>query len=274
MPRKLRFLPAKCLLMAFALIYFAPILLIACGSVMPEGQLQELFGSFSLWGLIPSPVTLKGYDQLLIAQTAYLKTFWNSALLCAVIVAGQCALSAAVSFAIWRRCLPGGGLVLAVCAFVMLLPFQVTMLPNYIQIRRLGLYNTLWALILPGVFSPLGVFLTYQFMKDMPQEIVEAALMDTSSPARILLYIVTPNVAKALGALALITFAENWNLVEQPLIFIKDAWKYPLSLTLSQAEGEMNGIFAGAVVYMLPIYFLFRMFGDSLLDGLERIGTR
>lgn len=253
-------------------VFFLPVLLILCGSLMTEGELVRIYEQAApFFRLIPGPFTLEGYYRLLFANTAYLSAFWNSALLCVVTVTGQCAVSLIVGFALWRECLPGCRLLRYVYVFVMLLPFQVTMLPNYIQIRQMGLYNSIWALILPGVFSPLGVFLVCQFMKSVPQEIVDAALLETASPIRMLFYIIAPNVSHALLALSLITFAEVWNMVEQPLIFLKDTWRYPLSLALSQQSGSLSLAFAGAVIYMLPICFLFRIFRDSLLAGIEGV---
>lgn len=252
-----------------AALFFLPVLLIACGSVSPARELSALEESGALLPLIPEGVTLEHYYRLLIGGTAYLSTFWNSMWICLLLVGGQCAVSLVISFALWQGALPLRGVIRRVYAFLMLMPFQVTMLPNYILIRRLGLYNSSWALILPGVFSPLGVFLLDQFMRGMPQELIDAAVLDTSSPVRVLLYIVAPTVSHALGALALIAFAEGWNMVEQPLIFLKDAWRYPLSLLLNQQSGSLASTLAGAVVYMLPIYFLFRLFKDSLLTGVE-----
>ena len=182
-------------------VFFLPVLLILSGSLMTDGELHRIYEQADpFFRLIPGSVTPEGYYRLLFANTAYLSAFWNSALLCVITVTGQCAVSLIVGFALWRECLPGCRLLHYVYMFVMLLP-------NYIQIRQLGLYNSSWALILPGIFSPLGVFLIYQFMKNVPQEIVDA------------------NVSHALLALALITFAEVWNMVEQPLIFLKDTWR-------------------------------------------------
>lgn len=267
--RRKRRICARLLLLLCAAAYFLPVLLIVCGSLTDAKELAARASAGLLPRLIPGQATLEHYGRLLIEGTAYLTAFWNSLGVCTLIAAGQCVFSLVVAFALRQGALPLQGLIHRACVFLMLMPFQVTMLPNYILIRRLGLYNSVWALILPGVFSPLGVFLLYQFLRGMPQEVLDAALLDTSSPVQVLLYVAAPQVAHALGALALIAFAEAWNMVEQPLVFLKDEWRYPLSLLLNRQGGSLAATFAGAAVYMLPIYFLFRLFRESLLSGVE-----
>lgn len=258
-----------------ACLFTLPIILVFCGSFMSQTELKSIYEKADAFvRLIPSPVSTESYYRLLFSNDAYLAAFWNSVLIAVYTVAGQCAVSLVVGFALWQKSIPGSKLMKAVYAFVMLLPFQVTMLPNYMQIRQIGLYNSPWALVLPGMFAPLGVFLMIQFMQGLSNEIIEASLLDTSSPVQVLVYIVGPNVLPAVWALALITFAESWNMVEQPLIMLKDAWRYPLSLRLNQQGEDLAITFAGAVLFMTPVYFLYQMFKDSLLAGIERVGLK
>jgi len=139
------------------------------------------------------------------------------------------------------------------------------------MMKQLRLYNTNWALILPGVFAPFGVFLLTQFMRGMPDDVVEAAALETNSPIRLLFQVVGPMVYPGLVALFLLSFADAWNMVEQPLILLQDSWRYPLSLALNNMRGTdiLSVAFAGSVLYMIPVVFLYRMFEEELIVGLS-----
>ena len=154
---------------------------------------------------------------------------------------------------------------------LMLLPFQVTMVPNVLTLRRLGLLNTVWSIILPTVFSPFYIFLLRQFMVGLPKELIEAAQIDGSGTFRSFIHVVIPVCRPILGAAAALSFADCWNLVEQPLTYLTQrADLMPLSVMFNQLTENSSGVeFAGAALYILPALFIYLYFQQDILMGVQ-----
>lgn len=256
-----------------ALIYLMPVALTFISSFMGEKELIELYsGNSARLRWIPNQATLDGYFELLFANGKYLQMFWRSAAIACFISAGGTVVSTFAGFLLAKVPMRGNRTLRFLYAFMMMMPFQVTLLPNYMIIRQMGLYNTQWALILPGIFAPLSVFLVSQFMRNLPDEILEASALETNSILQTALYIVVPLSRPALIAQFLLSFAEAWNMVEQPLVMLEDEWKYPLSLALNSVSStQILVVFAGAALYLTPVIFLYRVFEDALLQGIRGI---
>ncbi|MEF9895210.1 MAG: carbohydrate ABC transporter permease [Clostridia bacterium] len=259
------------LLIVLAAVFLSPVVITLTGSFMGQAELGQVFsGKTASLRLIPRKATLNGYCELLFAGGKYLGMFWNSVLLAAAISLGSTVVGLVVGYVLAKRKFRGRDALRFLYIVMMMMPFQVTLLPNYIMLKQMSLYNTNWALILPGVFAPFGVFLMSQFIRSMSDEMIEAATLETNSPIKVLAHIVAPMVYPGLLALFLLSFADAWNMVEQPLILLQDTWKYPLSLALNNMrEGDMSISFAGAVLYMLPVVFLYRIFEEELIEGLS-----
>ena len=105
---------------------------------------------------------------------------------------------------------------------VMLMPLQLTLVPNYLVANWLGIQNSSLAIILPAMFQPLGVFLIRQQIQDFPQETLEAARLDGASEYRIYRSIVKPNLSSAIAAALILIFIDNWNIVDQAVIFLRE----------------------------------------------------
>jgi multiple sugar transport system permease protein len=154
----------------------------------------------------------------------------------------------------------------------MMMPFQVVMIPDYIAIRNLGLYNTGWSLIIPGIFNPFAVFLMRQYMLSVPDEKLEAAKVDGANNWWIYWRIMLPMVAPGVCAMVVLCFAEVWNMIEQPLLFLSDTTKYPLSLVLRNIDIiPIRLIFSGAVLFTAPVVILFLIFQDNIVSGIKHI---
>jgi len=126
-----------------------------------------------------------------------------------------------------------------------------------------------FAIILPGIFAPFGVFLLRQFMKYIADEYIEAVVLESNSVKDILAIAVVPAVKPGIIALIVLTFADNWNMVEQPLVLLQDSLKYPLSIALNSVVQEAGSIaFAGSVIYMIPIIILYFYFEEHIIAGL------
>lgn len=122
------------------------------------------------------------------------------------------------------------------------MPYQVTLVPNYLVSSWLHLIDTRWAIIFPGAFAPFSVFLLTKFMRRIPVSLIEAAKLDGSSEWQIFTQICLPQCRSALYSIAILVFIDYWNMVEQPLILLPDTTKQPLSVYLSTINANEVGV--------------------------------
>jgi len=252
-----RFIRKKRLAVKALLVFFGGIFIIPV--------LVTLFLSFSFERRFP---TLGQYGELLITNNAFLRFFWNSAFYSLCIMLACIILSFPLGFIFAKLKIPGKNALFFIYIIAMMLPFQATLLPNYIQLRDFRMLNTPLALILPLSLSPFAVFLFRQFIKGIPSELLDCATLDTSSVIKILWHVALPQIRTATGALALMVFCESWNMVEPALIFTaKNPDIHPLSVRLGDLPSQVS--FSAAIVYMAPILFLFLLFKESLVSSME-----
>lgn len=270
------------------LLFLLPTLLTITNSFMTQGEISTNYGQVfenAVDGktyisktvnmkFIPDRVSLSQYVTALIKSPDYLFKFWNSVILVFPILFGQLAVAsvAAYGFTRWR------GKVSDVIFFsyviLMLMPYQVTLVPNFLVSEKLGLLNTKWAIILPGTFAPFSVFLLTKFMRRIPRSLIEAAKLDGSSEWQIFKNICLPQCRSALYSIAILVFIDYWNMVEQPLILLQDASQQPLSVYLSAInQGEIGIGFAVAVVYMIPGLLMFLYGEEYLVEGIAHSGS-
>ncbi|MEG1753520.1 MAG: carbohydrate ABC transporter permease, partial [Christensenella sp.] len=162
-----------------------------------------------------------------------------------------------------------------VLILLMLMPIQVMLIPNYIVLDKMKVLGTYWALILPAVFSPFGTFLLSQIFKGIPNIIAEAAKLDGANSVQILLRIFAPASKSGIISLAVLTFIDAWNMVEQPLIYLSNTTQYPLSVFLSSVNMMNFAVsFACAILSMLPVALMFLYFNQELIEGIEFSGIK
>lgn len=200
--------------------------------------------------------SLLEYWELFTVDHAYFGYFWNSVFYSAAITAVSIAISLPLGFSFAKIRFKGSKALFYAYLLAALLPFQATLLPNYICLKSLNMLNTPLALTLPMMFSPLAAFLTRQFALSVPDELIDSARLETSSALKILRHAVWPHIKPGAAALAALIFCESWNTVEQALIFAMDnPGIYPLSVRLSDLPENVSG--AGGATYMFPIFALF-----------------
>ena len=225
--------------------------------------------------LIPEEVTIKQYTTLLFMNPEYLFKYWNSIVLTLPIVGGQMVVAclASYSFARYRR--KRREILFFSYIILMLMPFQVTLVPNYMISDALGILDTIWAIILPGIFSTFAIFLLTKYMRQIPSGYIEAATLDGATEWQIFTNIALPLCKNAIFALTILLFIDYWNMVEQPLVLLTDASKQPLSVFLSQInEPELGIAFAASAVYMIPPLLIFFWGEDYLVEGISRSGIK
>lgn len=221
--------------------------------------------------LSPRMFSLSQYYQILITDNTVLHLFVNSVMYTVMILLGQAIVIPAMAFALSKFRFPGRDGLFFVIILLMLLPFQVTMVPNVLTLRAMGLLNTIWAVVLPMWFTPFYIFLVRQFMVSLPGELIEAASIDGAGTFRTYIHIVLPVCRPILGAAAALSFADCWNLVEQPLTYLTErADIQPLSVMFNQLADENTGFeFAGAALYILPALFVYLFFQEDILSGIQ-----
>ena len=274
------------LCLVFALAFLLPTVLTITNSFMSESEINSNYGmifSTTTGGyiskhvnlkFIPDKVTLSQYITGLVKSPAYLIKFWNSVILVAPIVVFQVAIAAlaAYSFTRWRGKVRS--LIFFFYVILMLMPYQVTLVPNYLVAERLGTLNSRWAIILPGVFAPFSVFLLTKFMRRIPYALIESAKIDGAGEWQIFTRICLPQCRSARFSIAILGFIDYLNMVEQPIVLVRDAEKQPLSVYLSSINaGEIGLAFAMAVVYMIPSLLIFLKGEEYLVEGIAHQGS-
>ena len=271
----------------FAVAFLLPTVLTFTNSFMTQSEIAANYGKVfsSVSGnayisetvnlkFIPDKVSLSQYITVLFKSPDYLLKFWNSVILVVPIVVLQVGVASitAYSFTRWR------GKVRSFLFFfyviLMLMPYQVTLVPNYLVSQWLGILNTRWAIIFPGMFAPFSVFLLTKFMRRIPASLIEAAKLDGSSEWQIFKDICLPQCRSALYSIAILVFIDYWNMVEQPIVLLPDASKQPLSVYLSTINANEVGLaFAIATIYMVPCILLFLHGEDYLVEGIAHQGS-
>ena len=276
MKRKLLWFPMG----AFALIMLLPIWIAVTGAFSSQWELTEnlrpVLGNgqgLAKWTLLPQSPTLKSLVQVLLDSPEFFTMFWNSVAITAGILLGQFAVAVPAAWGLAKLHLPGklGDLYMV----LMLLPFQVLMYPEYLVLKSLGLLNTLWAVILPGIFSAYPVFLLTRFFGAIPEEILEAARLDGAGEWQIFRYIALPLGLPGLLSVGILSFLDAWNLIEQPMTFLKNRALWPLSLFLPETTLTDAGLgFAAALLMLIPALLLFGLCQDALEQGIALPGGR
>ncbi|MGN1192137.1 MAG: carbohydrate ABC transporter permease [Dorea sp.] len=212
---------------------------------------------------------VSAYYQVFLAEPGYLMKFWRSLIMCLIIAGGQTLISCLGGIAFAKYEFPGKRICFLLMALFMILPIQVTLLPNYILLEKMQLLGTWWALIIPGIFSPFGtVWLTFVF-KALPGEWMEAASLDGAGLLTTVFRILVPAARPAVITLFIISFVDSWNMVEQPITFLKGSEQYPLSVFLAGLTGNSVPVQAVCgILCLIPVTFLFLYYQEELTEGL------
>ena len=202
---------------------------------------------------IPDMVSFSQYFTILIKSPDYLLKFWNSMILVVPIVVFQLIVAFLAAYGFTRTKGKLSVIVFFSYVILLLMPYQVTLVPNYLVLNWMHLLNTNWAIWLPGIFSPFSVYLLTKYMKRIPTALIDAAKIDGANEWQIFSRICVPICKGIATSCVILVFMDYWNMVEQPLLFFSDTDKYPLSIFLSKINAQEIGLaFAAATFYMLP----------------------
>lgn len=266
-----------------AVLMVVPILFLLSGAVTSTQELRVAldFENGINWKFLPYYPTLEHFKKVLLYSPSFFTVFWNSVIMTGMILLGQLLVgtTAAWAFAVYpapafcgrsrRVGMPGIYIIL------MLMPFQVTMLSQYLVLDRAGLMDTGMAIVLPAVFSTFPVFLICRSFCGIPQSLLEAARIDGAGELGLFIRIGIPLASGGICSAMVLGFLECWNMIEQPLAFLRDSSQWPLSLYLPEIdETKMGFSFAASVIALIPAMFVFVLGQEYLEQGIAASGLK
>lgn len=253
-----------------------------CGAFMPLDEIQGYLSPVLLgeegmaaWTLIPSYPTLEPILEILLDTPQFFVMFWNSMGITVFSVAGQLLVGAPAAWALSRLRFRRRQILLGLYISLMLMPFQVTMVPNYIMNNTLGIMDTHLSIILPFMFSAFPVFIMTKSFDSVHMSVIEAAKVDGSGYIRTFLKIGLPLGMPGILSALVVGFFECWNAIEQPMLFLKTPSLWPLSLYLPQIAAEKLGVaMAASLIMLIPAALVF-LFGQKyLVLGIQSTGIK
>jgi multiple sugar transport system permease protein len=227
--------------------------------------------------MVPSSVHLENYTEVL-RQAPFARWFLNSLLVTVAVVLGNLLFCSLAGYAFARIKFFGREVVFILVLATLMIPFQVIMIPTFLIVRKLGLIDTLGALIVPNLASAFGIFLLRQFFRTLPVELEEAARIDGASRLGVLFKIILPLSGPALATLAVVIFLWTWNDFLWPLVTIYSQHNMTLQLGLTTFQGahsaNTNLLMAANVMSMVPVLALFFVAQRYFIRGIATTGLK
>lgn len=218
----------------------------------------------TLWGSLAwdGELSLRQYGLILLQTPRFMRGFWNSVCYTGLILLVNVPLSLLTAYGFTRFRFRGRTPLFWLYIVMILLPFQATVAPQYMVLKALGLLDTIWAVVLPNLFATFGAFLMVQYLQNFDQSLYEAAEIDGMGNFRMLIGLVLPVCRPLVSAMAMISFLNYWSLVEQPMMFLKNAAQQPLSVGLNGAIFGQASYGAGVIFSLLPLLIYFYAYED------------
>lgn len=265
-----------------AILACYPIMFIVVGSIMGDQELYQYLSpvfeadqGFADFGILPNDPNLWAYIKVLFDEPEFFVVFWNSVKIVLGVLAGQLILGVPAAWGFAKYKFPFSKILFTIYVVFMMLPFQVLMLSEYLVLKNLNILDTLLAIILPGVFSTFSVFVLYYFFVPIPDEALEAARMDGAGELKIFIKIGLPLGKPGIASVMVLAFLEFWNLVEQPITFLKTQALWPLSIYFVEiTEQNAGAVFATSVFAFLPSLIVFQLGQDYLEQGIAATAAR
>ena len=276
--KKLLYIP----IMLVGVFMLLPLCLMVTNSFLGVREIQEAYGivleesgeEFS-FRILPQYFTLRPYVELLLDSPDFFVMFWNSCRQVFPILLGQIVIGMPAAWAFARFQFRGRRMLFFGYMVLMILPFQVTMVSNYILLSKLSLMDTHLGLIVSGIFSTFPVFLMEKFFKALPEAMLDAARVDGASELQIFIKLGIPLGMPGMMSSVILCFLEYWNAIEAPMTFLKTKAKFPLSLYLPNiTTDQLSSSFAASIVMMIPAVLIFLWGRDYLQQGIEASGLK
>lgn len=267
MVKKLKKRTLVCLFGILALVVVLPFFFVLFHSLArPELAGQ---GNGKLLGL-PFPISLRQYKSVLFYQKDILHFFWNTVILALPTLCGGIGFALLSGHGLAKFDFPLKKLVFFSYIMVMLLPIQIQLVGTYLFYDRVHLLGRYIGVILPGIFSPFGAFLIYQFMKNVPDSTLESARLDGAGEFTVFFRVVLPQVKSGIASMLILMLIDCWNMVEMPMTLLGEESKYPLSIMLRSEVYGSGQIFAATILFTIPVLLIFFREEDRLIEGIEQ----
>lgn len=255
-----------------ALAFIYPFYWMIAASLVPENEIENLT-------LLPHAITLNSYLQM-FEKIPIGRAFFNSIFVAVMVTGGVLVLCSMVGYALSRLRFPGRNLIFYIIIFTMTLPFQITLIPNYILMVKLGWVDSFLALIVPYLINGFAIIMFRQAFQSVPQDLIDAARIDGCGEMRIIFQILWPNIVPALVTIGIITFMATWNEVLWPLIVIRDEnlMTMPQLVTLfavgGRAESQLGVKLASATILAIPIILAYLFFQKYFIQSMASSGMK
>lgn len=254
------------LLLIGAVMALLPMVWMVSASLMPSGEASSFPPRF-----FPSRVTFGHYVDL-FTRLNLGRYLLNSAFVAFVVTLSSLAINSMAGYAFAKLRFRGRDRLFRALSTGLVLPVQVAMLPLFLLLKNLGLINTYWGVIIPGLASIFGIFLVRQYALAIPDEMLDAARVDGASELRIFWSIVVPGIVPILATLAIWTFLATWNDFMWPLIVLSDESRYTLPVALANLAGEhvqdTELMMAGSVITVVPVMLVFLFLQRYYIQGV------
>jgi multiple sugar transport system permease protein len=259
------------LMIALAILSIMPFLWMLSASFKPTA---DVFKFPVEW--IPKKFTFDNY--ITVWKANFNTYFFNSSKVTVVTVVGEVITSSLAGYAFAKMKFKGKEIVFLLYIATLIFPNEMLLVPRFVLYRLMGLYNTLWALMLPGIFTAFGTFLFRQFIETIPDELIEAAKLDGCSHLKVYLRVVLPLSLPVISTLVIFSFVGSWNNYENALVFLSDKTQFtlPLGLLQFQSDEQTNygAIMAASVISLLPIFTVFLGLQKYFVEGISTAGMK
>ena len=254
------------LLLLAVVVMVIPMIIMLLFSLYKSPELFQTPADF-----INNSPTLFNYSDIFITDT-FGRYFFNSLFIAIIVTIGNLLFGSLCGYAFARYEFPAKKILFASVLGLMMVPHQVVMIPLYRMMVAFDWINTYWALIIPGILAPFGIFLMRQYIKSLPSDIEDAARIDGAGEFYIFFRIVLPLCKPVLTVLAIYTFLGSWNAFLYPFLFtsLPEMWTLPVGLAyyIGRQSIDWGHLMAGASISALPVLILFVMFSKKIIEGL------
>ena len=225
----------------------------------------------------PEKWTIEGY-QTAFEKAPIAQWFINSILVVVIVTVAVIITSTLIGYIFAKYEFKGKKVLFVLLLATMMVPPQVTMIPRYLMIQEMHLFNTIGAVIVPGLISAFSIYMARQFIADVPDSLCEAAKIDGAGPFRIYWSVILPNIKPAIGSIGIFTAMMNWNDYLNPLLMLNDMEKMTLPLGLvifdTQRVADMSATMAAASMMMMPMIIIFVIFQKQFVKGMTMSGIK
>ncbi|WNF38988.1 carbohydrate ABC transporter permease [Bacillaceae bacterium IKA-2] len=227
---------------------------------------------------IPRDFTLDNYREIFIRQPLFGRWLFNSLFIAIVGTALNVLFNSMAGYALARLTFPGKKSIFILVLVVLMIPAQVTLIPNYLILKEFGWLNTYQGMIIPGMVNATFIFMMRQFFINFPKELEESAELDGLSRIGTFFRIVLPLAKPAIAAQIIFVFMGFWNNFMQPLIILSDPNMFTLPLGLNSFKGQYisfwNYIMAASMVFTLPVLLIYAFFNRYFIKGITFTGSK